>query len=64
MGKGKIDYVFVRGNSSSCKVCLERGPKATYALLESHQAIEATGEWPSDHGCEAVTVVMSRQGFK
>ena len=45
------------GNPSSCKVCLERGPKATYAILESHQAIEATGEWPSDHGCEAVTEI-------
>lgn len=50
-GKGMIDWVFVKGAAE-----LERDSASRDALLLSHAACEETGEWPSDHGMEALNV--------
>lgn len=52
-GKGKIDFIFVRGAAA-----LVRDPVSDIAILESHAPCEATGQWPSDHGCEALGVCL------
>jgi len=53
-GKGKIDYIFVRGRG--CVTELFRDEASLRAVLLTHQPCEATGEWPSDHGAEALCV--------
>ena len=56
-GKGKIDYIFVKGNEQ--KIGLERSEGSRVAIEMSHAACPETGEWPSDHGMEALQVVVS-----
>jgi len=53
-GKGMIDWVFVKGSAG-----LERDLASREALLAAHAACEETGEWPSDHGLEALTVHLA-----
>eukprot|EP00933_Yihiella_yeosuensis_P076912 TRINITY_DN86896_c0_g1_i1.p1 TRINITY_DN86896_c0_g1~~TRINITY_DN86896_c0_g1_i1.p1 ORF type:complete len:276 (-),score=47.24 TRINITY_DN86896_c0_g1_i1:49-876(-) len=55
-GKGKIDWIWVKGNTDSVE--LFRDEASTVAILESHAPCKATGDWPSDHGCEALSVRM------
>lgn len=57
-GKGKIDWIFVRGSAPWTALNLFRDPASYAAILESHAACAATGEWPSDHGCEALSVTL------
>lgn len=52
-GKGKIDYIFVCGGNG-----LIRDEVSSAALLASHAPCEETGEWPSDHGMEVLSVVL------
>jgi len=58
-GKGKVDFIFVRGTAGRCSVELFRDPASRLAVLSSHAACAATGEWPSDHGAEALSVRFS-----
>mmetsp|Transcript_19614 Transcript_19614/g.52773 ORF Transcript_19614/g.52773 Transcript_19614/m.52773 type:complete len:336 (+) Transcript_19614:61-1068(+) len=56
-GKGKIDWIFVRGNGRSQSVIeLFRDPASRLAILSSHAPCAATGHWPSDHGAEALSI--------
>jgi len=55
-GKGKIDYIWVRGGDSACPTILFRDEASRRAILESHAVCEATGHWPSDHGVEALSL--------
>jgi len=55
-GKGKVDWIFVRGRAPRCSVALFRDEASHAAVLESHQPCAATGQWPSDHGAEALSV--------
>lgn len=65
-GKGKIDYIFVSvgadvgGPDSGCMptLSIERDASSREAILCSHAPCEETGEWPSDHGMEALTVTI------
>ena len=56
-GKGKVDYIFVEGCEER-KVFLERAEESAAALHMSHAECAETGEWPSDHGMEALQVVI------
>ena len=49
-----MDYIFAAGPGLS----LERDEASMRALVLSHQKCDETGEWPSDHGMEAMTVVL------
>ena len=62
-GKGKIDYIFVRGAGPGMCVELERDALSRAAVLASHAPCDETGYWPSDHGMEALSVHVSRQGL-
>jgi len=55
-GKGKIDWIFVRG-----RVELFRDEASRRAILDSHGPCAATGDWPSDHGCEALCIHIPKQ---
>eukprot|EP00928_Gymnodinium_smaydae_P021104 TRINITY_DN18210_c0_g1_i1.p1 TRINITY_DN18210_c0_g1~~TRINITY_DN18210_c0_g1_i1.p1 ORF type:complete len:329 (-),score=16.07 TRINITY_DN18210_c0_g1_i1:287-1273(-) len=57
-GKGKIDWIFVRGRKPDFDVELFRDLASQKAILDSHSPCDATGEWPSDHGCEALSVLI------
>lgn len=61
-GKGKVDWIWVRGRAGSggCPVELFRDEASRRAILESHRPCEATGQWPSDHGTEALSVRLRR----
>lgn len=54
-GKGKIDYIFVRGTQPRCSVEVFRDDASDVAMRESHAPCAPTGEWPSDHGAEALS---------
>lgn len=56
-GKGKIDYIFARGCRKT-NVFVERDDLSREAIRASHMPCEETGEWPSDHGIEALSVVI------
>ena len=51
-GKGKVDFILVAGEHA----VIQRDDKSRAALLTSHCSCEETGEWPSDHGMEALTI--------
>jgi endonuclease/exonuclease/phosphatase family metal-dependent hydrolase len=51
-GKGKVDWIFVRGLEAD----LFRDRASRAAILESHASTDATGNWPSDHGAEALSI--------
>jgi len=55
-GKGLIDWIWVRGHTSRCEVELFRDPASRLAMLSSHSVCSATGQWASDHGCEALSI--------
>jgi len=55
-GKGKIDWIFVRGKAGSCDISLFHDQASRTAMLESHAPCAATGQWASDHGCEALSI--------
>jgi len=56
-GKGKVDWIFVRGNTRSrSSVELFRDPASRLAILSSHAPCEPTGQWPTDHGAEALSI--------
>lgn len=57
-GKGKVDYIFVRGARGRCCVELFRDEASSAAILSSHAACVETGQWPSDHGAEALSFRM------
>lgn len=57
-GKGKVDWIFVWGKES-CGVRLSRDAQSREAILASHGICEATGQWPSDHGAEALMVSVN-----
>lgn len=54
-GKGKIDWIFVRGARAE----LFRDSASRLAMLTSHAPCSATGNWPSDHGAEGLSVRLS-----
>ena len=49
-GKGKVDWLFVSGAPLGHDAATEA------AILRSHAPCAETGEWPSDHGIEAVAI--------
>ena len=58
-GRGKVDYIFVAPHdapAAHADIKLERSQEALRALWASHAACEETGEWPSDHGMEALAI--------
>lgn len=57
-GKGKIDWIFVRGSAGRCFVELFRDQASRLAILTSHAPCSATWQWPSDHGAEAFSVQL------
>ncbi|CAE7651454.1 Calm4 [Symbiodinium pilosum] len=60
-GKGKIDYIWVRERTKEFQTNLVCDPVSRSAILESHRNCEATGDWPSDHGCEACSLQIQRR---
>ena len=59
-GKGKVDYILVRGpRDGSMSVSLERDGPSRRAMLLSHGPCSETGEWPTDHGLEALSVCVN-----
>jgi hypothetical protein len=54
-GKGLIDYIFV-SHSGPGTLALERDDTSRLAMDMSHAACDETGQWPSDHGIEALTL--------
>ncbi|CAJ1376325.1 unnamed protein product [Effrenium voratum] len=56
-GKGKIDYIWVRDTQDKPQLFFDEASKR--AIIESHRNCEETGEWPSDHGCEACSIRLS-----
>ena len=66
-GKGKIDYIFVKAPEPSSSLppdalTLERDAESRQAILHSHAACQETGEWPSDHGLEALSLTLKTPG--
>jgi hypothetical protein len=59
-GKGLVDCVFVKG-SDDLSVHLERDAESGKAVAISHARCAETGEWPSDHGMEALSVLVATQ---
>jgi len=57
-GKGKIDWIWVRGHRGRCDVELFRDSASRLAILSSHSESAVTGQWPSDHGCEGLSFHM------
>ncbi|CAK9114733.1 unnamed protein product [Durusdinium trenchii] len=64
-GQGlKIDYIWVRERSQDYEAQLSFDDASRRAILESHKNCEATGQWPSDHGCEALNIrVLPRRSW-
>jgi len=62
-GKGKVDYIWVRERTKEFRTDMVCDPLSRRAIIESHRNCDVTGEWPSDHGCEAFSVQL-RQGPK
>jgi len=56
-GKGLVDYIFVK-NCGMGTCALGRDEASRRALAMSHAACDETGEWPSDHGLEALTLTV------
>jgi len=62
-GQGKIDYIFVKGGDEEREpVFLERDECSAETIKMSHAACVETGEWPSDHGMEALQIVVVANG--
>eukprot|EP00442_Polarella_glacialis_P011264 CAMPEP_0115156674 /NCGR_PEP_ID=MMETSP0227-20121206/68588_1 /TAXON_ID=89957 /ORGANISM="Polarella glacialis, Strain CCMP 1383" /LENGTH=283 /DNA_ID=CAMNT_0002567901 /DNA_START=61 /DNA_END=912 /DNA_ORIENTATION=- len=59
-GKGKVDWIFVSARPAVGKAKLFRDDASHAAVLESHSPCEATSQWPSDHGAEALSVRLLR----
>jgi len=59
-GKGKVDYIFARAESR-LSLRLERDTASRHSLLMSHAPCKETGEWPSDHGLEALTIHIKKK---
>ncbi|CAE7216648.1 Calm4 [Symbiodinium microadriaticum] len=59
-GKGKVDYIWVRERTKEFRTDMVCDPLSRRAIIESHRNCDATGEWPSDHGCEAFSVQLQR----
>ncbi|CAE7837665.1 Calm4, partial [Symbiodinium necroappetens] len=57
-GKGKVDYIWVRERTKEFRTDMVCDPLSRRAIIESHRNCDATGEWPSDHGCEAFSVQL------
>jgi endonuclease/exonuclease/phosphatase family metal-dependent hydrolase len=57
-GRGKVDYIFAKAGGAMTTCSLERDEASRRALLLSHAACDETGEWPSDHGMEALYVSL------
>lgn len=60
-GKGKVDYILVRPPLGT-HLRLERDEGSRNAIIRSHAPCEQTGEWPSDHGMEALTLHVRPTG--
>ena len=45
--------------NAAVSIRLERSEEALRALMDSHRPCEETGEWPSDHGLEALAMQVS-----
>ena len=64
-GRGKVDYVFARAVGGAAggapKLRLERDDASLRALLASHAPCAETGEWPSDHGMEVLSVSVGEE---
>ena len=54
-GKGKVDYIFAHGTG----VEVDRDDASRAALALSRTPCWETGEWPTDHGIEALTIVVN-----
>eukprot|EP00434_Breviolum_minutum_P012568 symbB.v1.2.011073.t1/scaffold738.1/size167167/7 len=52
----KIDYIWVRARTKDFRTELFFDEASRRAILDSHKDCEATGQWPSDHGCEAFSI--------
>eukprot|EP01045_Picozoa_sp_COSAG04_P014300 COSAG04_NODE_1062_length_8500_cov_11.838353_3_plen_166_part_00 len=57
-GKGKIDYVLVRPPKVAA-VLFERDEASRRAIALAHGPCDETGQWPSDHDIEAVSLTVS-----
>ena len=57
-GKGKVDYVLVRPPKSG-SVLFERDEGSKKAMVLAHGPCEETGQWPSDHDIEALSVTLA-----
>ncbi|CAE7237444.1 unnamed protein product, partial [Symbiodinium natans] len=57
-GKGKIDYIWVRERTKEFQAALVSDPLSRRAIIDSHRSCDVTGDWPSDHGCEAFSVQL------
>ena len=57
-GKGLVDYIFV-ANAGAGECALWRDEASRRAMAVSHTACEETGEWPSDHGIEALSLTVT-----
>ena len=57
-GKGKIDYVLVRPPKGGA-VVFERDEASRRAMALAHGPCDETGQWPSDHDIEAVSLTVS-----
>eukprot|EP00435_Cladocopium_sp_Y103_P045112 s2248_g12.t2 len=61
-GQGlKIDYIWVRERTKDFQTELFFDEASRRAIIDSHKDCEATGEWPSDHGCEALSIRLLRR---
>ena len=53
----KLDWVWVEGAQ------VEYDDRCKRAIISSHTACPETGQWPSDHGLEAVRLLLSRRAL-
>ena len=58
---GKVDYIFVAA-TGAITTDLSRDTVSRDVLIASHAACKETGQWPSDHGMEALQVLASPAG--
>jgi endonuclease/exonuclease/phosphatase family metal-dependent hydrolase len=58
-GKGKVDYIFAKSCGDTASITLRRDEESSRALTDSHQPCAETGKWPSDHGMEAMSIVVT-----
>ena len=59
----EAEVALIRGRLlEQLAVHLERDAESRQAILHSHAACQETGEWPSDHGLEALSLTLKTPG--